>query len=186
MDIPGLKLFESIMSVDEETALIASVDSEPWNKSLSRRTQHYGYIYDYASKSAATETTPIPPWCDFLVDRLLDMGILKVKPDQMIVNEYIPGQGIYPHVDDVRSFEDGIVSVSLASPVVMDFLQAKGPTKHELLLPRRSALALFGEARYDWRHGIATRKTDHGVKRGRRVSLTFRSMNRLSKKARML
>lgn len=40
--------------------------------------------------------------------------------NQMIVNSYSPGQGIRAHVD-LASFADGIVSVSLHSPVVMDF-----------------------------------------------------------------
>jgi hypothetical protein len=37
-----------------------------------------------------------------------------------------------------------------------------------------------GEARYDWLHGIAGRKTDifegRSIPRGRRVSLTFRNV----------
>ncbi len=92
----------------------------------------------------------------------------------MIVNEYVPGQGIFPHVDDVSSFEDGIVSLSLGSAICMDLI--KKPEAREGLLKRRSVIAFHGKARYEWRHGIRARKEDRGVKRGTRVSLTFRKM----------
>jgi alkylated DNA repair dioxygenase AlkB len=47
------------------------------------------------------------------------------------------------------------MSVSLASPIVMDF---KGPDAAKaLVLPARSALVLHGPSRYSWQHGIANR-----------------------------
>ena len=39
----------------------------------------------------------------------------------MIVNEYEPGQGINPHIDNTNLFRDTIVSVSLGSPTIMIF-----------------------------------------------------------------
>jgi hypothetical protein len=33
---------------------------------------------------------------------------------------------------------------------------------------------MYGEARYEWKHGIPARKSDDGVARERRVSLTLR------------
>lgn len=44
-----------------------------------------------------------------------------VKPDQIIVNEYTPGQGIAPHMDHSGSFDEWIVSISLISGVTMNF-----------------------------------------------------------------
>lgn len=151
--IEGLVLHENFLTPAEERDLLARIDAQRWNTSLKRRTQH---------------------WCDLLVDRLLDQGVLVSRPDQMIINEYQPGQGIAAHIDNTSAFADGIVSVSLGSDVVMDFVNADD--KKELRLPRRSALSLHGPARYEWRHGIAQRKTDHGHPRARRVSLTFRKM----------
>ena len=40
------------------------------------------------------------------------------EPDQVTVNEYLPGQGIAPHVDTHSAFEDGIASLSLGSSCV--------------------------------------------------------------------
>ena len=174
-------MINKFLSCEEERSLLCNIDAGVWNCALSRRTQHYGFVYDYSSKKAAHKTTPIPNWCDYVVDRLLEMGLLDVRPDQMIINEYL--QGIYPHVDNVHSFEDGIVSISLGSAVIMDFVLNSDPTKkNEVFLPPRSAICIHGAARYDWRHGIAARKSDHGVKRGRRVSLTFRKMRDSQKK----
>ena len=41
----------------------------------------------------------------------------------MIVNEYEPGQGISPHIDNVKLFDAVVVSVSLGSECVMQFTQ---------------------------------------------------------------
>lgn len=174
-DVKGLTYIENFITKKEEFELLSHIDDSEWSYALSRRTQHYGYIYDYKSKDAAQVTNPIPEWCHFLIDRLLEKGVISIKPDQLIINEYKPGQGIYPHVDNTNEFEDGIVSVSLSSGIMMDFI--KPPShKKELWLERRSVLALHQDARYVWRHGITARKKDKNVKRGRRVSLTFRKM----------
>ena len=121
--VSGLCLIPNFITDAEERELIASVDACEWNTSLKRRTQHYGFTYDYKSKSAIQVASPMPRWCDFLIDRL---SILKTRPDQLIVNEYQPGQGISPHVDSPSSFEDGIVSVSLGSDIIMDFTSPSG------------------------------------------------------------
>lgn len=178
LDVNGLSLTKEFITLEEETSLINALDKETWNTSLSRRTQHYGYEYDYKNKDAAKPAPPIPEYCTYLVDRLVEQGILKERPDQMIVNEYRPGQGIAPHVDHVKAFADGIVSISLGSDVMMDFINCATPSlKKEGILPRRSALAMHGIARYKWRHGIAQRTSDPVCgKRGRRVSLTFRKI----------
>jgi alkylated DNA repair dioxygenase AlkB len=184
--IKGLFMVEEFTSSEEERFLISSLDKQPWNTTLTRRTQHYGFIYDYKSKAASGRTNPIPDWCGFLINRLLENCILSAIPDQLIVNEYKPGQGIFPHVDDVRSFEDGIVSLSLGSEVMMDFVDNQDTSiKKEVALKRRSVISLHGDARYNWRHGIAARKSDYGIKRGRRVSLTFRKMIDSRKKPRV-
>ena len=103
----------------------------------------------------------------------MEKELLKNVPDQLIINEYMPGQGIFPHIDDPVSFEDGIVSLSLESDIIMDFIR---DTKKHVMLKRRSVIVLHGDARYKWKHGITARKSDFGLKRSRRVSLTFRKM----------
>lgn len=185
LDVPGLSLTPNFITNIEEQELLNSLDKEEWNTNLSRRTQHYGYEYNYNEKDPAgaavrakKEAPPIPAYCTYLIDRMLEQGILKERPDQMIVNEYEPKQGIAPHVDNVKFFEDGIASISLGSDIMMDFINCKTPSlKKSGVLPKCSVLAMHGIARYKWRHGIATRLSDPVCgKRKRRVSLTFRKM----------
>jgi alkylated DNA repair dioxygenase AlkB len=60
----------------------------------------------------------------------------------------------------------------------MDF--TKGNEKRQILLEPRSLLIVSGEARYEWTHGIAARKSDvyegQKIVRERRVSMTFRGV----------
>lgn len=105
-------------------------------------------------------------------------GITERPFDHMLINEYLPGQGISMH-RDYQPFDRTVVSLTLLSPCLMDFRHAKDGRQYALLLERRSLLVLSDEARYQWQHGIAPRKTDvwKGLRlpRGRRLSVTFRT-----------
>lgn len=175
---PGLQIIHDFITPAEEATLMTEIDRMSWSDILKRRTQHYGYDYGYKSKNL-TKTDPIPPWCDFLWDKLRQANLLmpgKTQPDQLIVNEYEPGQGISAHTD-AAIFGDVIVSLSLGSLCTMMFTHSDG-RKYEAVLPRRSLVVMRGEAHTKWKHGIPSRKSDvvDGTKlvRGRRVSLTFR------------
>jgi alkylated DNA repair dioxygenase AlkB len=104
-------------------------------------------------------------------------GISERPFDHMLVNEYLPGQGIALH-RDYSPFDRTVVSLTLLSPCVMDFRRTSDGRAESLLLEPRSLLVLSDEARYQWQHGIARRKSDrwHGIRipRGRRLSVTFR------------
>ena len=102
------------------------------------------------------------------------------SPSQLIINEYQPGQGIANHVDCEPCFGETIISVSLGCNCVMDFINLKTKEKIEVMLEPRSLVIISGEARHNWTHGIATRKTDsfNGIKYERqlRISMTFRNV----------
>src|SRR5438093_9110385 len=91
--IEGLVLTKNFISETEEKTLIENIDKCPWNNILKRRTQHYGFEYSYTVKTAAKVAPPIPEWCNFLINRLIDKSILTMRPDQLIINEYQSGQG---------------------------------------------------------------------------------------------
>lgn len=176
--IPDLEYFNEFISNEEELQLIQQIDQQEWLTDLKRRVQHYGYKYDYKSRRVDLDMKigHLPAWVNFLLDRFLERKIFTKAPDQLIINEYYQGQGIAAHIDCEPCFEDTIASISLNSDVVMDF--SKGQDKIPFVLHQRSLVVLKGESRYDWKHGIAARKTDriNGIKteRKRRVSLTFR------------
>jgi alkylated DNA repair dioxygenase AlkB len=62
----------------------------------------------------------------------------------------------------------------------MDFSHNQTGIKTSLLLDPKSLIVLKNEARYNWSHGIAKRKSDSFegkiIKRSRRISLTFRTV----------
>lgn len=97
-------------------------------------------------------------------------------PDQAIINEYMPGQGIADHMDSAPSFSEVVTSLSLGSVVVMEM--KKNDQIVSILLEPRSLFVMRGAARYEWTHGIAKRKQDRydgqTFARERRLSITFR------------
>lgn len=182
-DLPsGLKYLPDFVSGEEADYLANKIDAKPWRSDLKRRVQHYGYRYDYKARQAREEDYlgPLPPFLQVLAGRLTHAGHFGSVPDQVIVNEYMPGQGISAHVDCRPCFGDVIASLSLLSSCVMRLENRKISQQVDLALEPGSLLVLAGEARHVWTHAIPARKSDivNGQKhpRSRRLSLTFREM----------
>lgn len=180
--IPGLTYLENYLNVDYQKQLINIIDQQNWSKVLNRRVQHYGYKYDYKKGSLASSSYlgALPDWAQSLANKLYQDGLTAKIPDQVIVNEYEPGQGIKSHIDCFPCFGNTIISLSLSSPGVMDFTHSLTHEKVSILLEPGGVLVMQGAARYDWQHGIAARKKDtyKGTEfmRTRRVSVTFREV----------
>lgn len=179
-DIPGLQYIDEYITPDQERRLITAIDRREWLTHLKRRVQHYGYTYEYkGSGKTLTAAPPLPRWAHGLIEKLLRDELTDEKPNQLIINEYEPGQGISPHIDDQTLFGDVVISISLLSACLMDFTRS-ARKKLSLLLEPRSAVVLSGDSRHKWEHSIAPRKMDiiegERMKRGRRISLTFRTV----------
>lgn len=180
--ISGLTYLHEFVTDKEQESLLEAIDLQPWLNDLKRRTQHYGYKYDYTKKSVDSSMFlgPIPQWIKPVSDRLMYLGHFNKEPDQVIVNEYLPGQGIAKHRDCVPCFGETIASLSLGSLCEMTFEHIVSSNKEKIMLSPCSMLVMNGEARYDWMHSISARKEDKfGDEifiRTRRVSLTFRTI----------
>lgn len=91
---------------------------------------------------------------------LYDDRLLRNYPNQIIINKYIPGQGISAHRDHYPIFDNDIATLSLGSPIVMEFNHIKAikilniKIKKELLLKPGSLLVFGDDARYKWTHEI--------------------------------
>ena len=192
----GLALHKDFVSAAEEAAILAYLDTQPWDGTLKRRTQHYGRRFDYLSKSVSTGAAPpaVPSCIALIVDRLLPLAPWDAsRVDdvlQVTVNEYKPGVGIAAHIDTHSAFTDGIISLSLCAGVT--FRMKRDAEDHSLWLPPRSLLVLSGASRYAWRHSISGRRYDRveleapvaatgeadsefeWIARSRRVSVTLR------------
>ncbi len=181
-NIQGLSYIPDFIDAETEIRLIHRIDEQPWITDLKRRVQHYGYRYDYKARNITADLKlgDIPIWLMPYCQKLKNEGVFLRTPDQVIINEYQPGQGIAPHIDCIPCFGDTIASLSLESSCSMHFSHEKTQQKTEQFLEPRSLLVLSGAARYEWQHGIAPRKTDkiggHTISRQRRLSLTFRNV----------
>ncbi len=182
IQIPGLTYLPHYITVDEQNKLINIIDQQEWSTKLRRRVQHYGYRYDYKNGSLASSSYlgDLPNWAGGIAKRLSDDGLTTKVPDQVIINEYEPGQGITSHVDCVPCFGKTIISLSLGSSCVMNFTHSQIKQKASILLLPRSLVVMQGAARYEWQHSIAARKKDkykgRELVRTRRVSMTFREV----------
>jgi alkylated DNA repair dioxygenase AlkB len=175
-DVPsigGLVYLPRFLDQSEEDRLIQAIEALPWDTTWQRRRQLYGGAYGKGDAAA-----DIPAWGHELAKRIFDAGLAREPFNHMLVNEYLPGQGIALH-RDYQPFGRTVASLSLVSAYVMDFHNPQENRKQSLLLEPRSLLVLSDEARYVWQHGIVPRKTDvwHGVRftRARRLSVTFRA-----------
>ena len=180
--ISGLKYVPDFINKKEHEELWQAIYREPWLTDLKRRVQHYGWKYDYKTRAIdySMYLGELPDWAQPISERLYNKGYLPSKPDQLIINEYKPGQGIANHVDCEPCFGDTIVTISLGARCIMDFTNVRTKEKIEVLLEPRSLAVISGEARYSWKHGIAARKTDKfidiKIQRQLRISLTFRNV----------
>ena len=183
--INGLSYLPHFLSPEAGDALLTWVEAQAWDATLARRVQQYGAAYDYARRRVNKgESEPLPDTLQFLAQKVGQTGRFSPdhnpdhKIDQIIINDYQPGQGIAPHVDAPHAFGPVVAMLSLGAPVVMDFY--KGDMRRNMVLEPLSLLVLSGAARAKWQHGIAKRKSDilngERMARGRRVSLTFRSL----------
>lgn len=178
----GLTYLENYISKDGAGRFVQEIDAAPWRTDLKRRVQHYGYRYDYRARQARREDYlgPLPILFQELAERLTDDGHFQTVPDQVIVNEYEPGQGISAHIDCQPCFGGTIASLSLLSACVMRFASQSFSQQMEQHLQPASLLVLSDDARHLWSHAIPSRKSDlvggQRYRRSRRISLTFRTM----------
>lgn len=178
--VPGLKYIPDVIDCELEAQLIEIIESNSWSRPVNRSVQQYGYYYDYSSRTVTDD--PVPEIPDLFKKIVTDLGYK--TPEQCIVNKYEPGEGISPHTDHKVWFSnDRIISLSLGSDVTMDFECIKNGSKQKesIRLLRRSVVVMEGESRNKWTHGIRPIKSDlvkgSRVKRGTRISITFRWLN---------
>ena len=177
-EISGLAYVSSFLSETQEVELIKTVDASEWSDELKRRVQHFGWRYDYKNRqiTSSMRLGPLPEWAMVLARRLKEEGLLPHVPDQVIVNEYVGNQGISKHIDCPPCFEDGIAMISLLESWEMVFRRGVS-TRISKLLEHGSVAIMTGEARSLWSHEIPARSTEpNGLKRHRRVSVTFRKV----------
>lgn len=178
--VPGLYLYPNFIEEAVEEQLLTEIDSQIWIVDYLRRLQYYGYRnelekpYDLIKFPVA-----MPPLIEQLSQKIVAQGIVLIQPDQVIINEYVPGEGIKPHKDRAY-YENQICGVNLGSSCIMRFIRGANLEVIDVEIPRRSLYVMQDDARKKWKHGIPPRKKDvvqgHVQHRERRVSITYRKV----------
>ncbi|MET3982040.1 alkylated DNA repair dioxygenase AlkB [Mucilaginibacter sp. UYP25] len=179
--IPGLLLYPDFIDEAKEEQLLNEIDSQQWVVDYLRRLQYYGYRNELdAPYDLIRFPVAIPPLMYQLSQQIVEQKILLLQPDQVIINEYVPGEGIKPHKD--RSYyENQICGVNLGSSCIMRFIKGENVEVVDVEIPRRSLYVMQDDARKKWKHAIPPRKKDkvegNVQHRERRVSITYRKVN---------
>lgn len=172
----GLVYREDFLTPSEESDLVTFIDQQPWDLGYSRRRQFYGNSYREPS-----HYSEVPTCFKVLAKRLFEEGLTTVTSDHVLINEYLPGQGIAAHIDEMPHPDCQVVTISLLDCYPMEFVHIAEGHKFESWLARRSVAVMSGPSRTDWTHEIVKRKADMvpgGGRRvrGRRVSITYRTL----------
>ncbi|XP_053630212.1 alpha-ketoglutarate-dependent dioxygenase alkB homolog 6 isoform X2 [Cherax quadricarinatus] len=178
-----------------------------WKELAHRRLQNWGGLPH--PKGMVEE--PIPSWLQEQMDKITTLRAFEDKiPNHVLVNEYLPGQGIMPHVDGPM-FYPTITTINIGSHSVLEFYtplqlheemeQSRSLSMRNigsLLLEPRSLLILKEDMYTSYLHGISQVTQDTVTQdmfnfeqctpmlgdvltRGKRISLTIRHVPKVLK-----
>lgn len=159
----------NFISEEEEKLLMGNIYSAPkpkWKELAHRRLQNWGGLPH--PKGMVSES--IPSWLQQQMDNIFALNVFgDKKPNHVLVNEYLSGQGIMPH-EDGPLFYPTISTITVGSHTVLEFYT---PMKSEgegdcpdmeplssrrvgsLLLEPRSLLILQEDMYTSYLHGIS-------------------------------
>ena len=166
--IPGLCILKNFMSKDDEEELVSNFESADWEEVVKRRSLQFGHYYNQAKKWIEKRFIPYPSYTNFVFERLHEMKIMhhEASDGMFLVQEYIPGQVLHPHID---MFGDIVIGINLLASTTMTFLNPETKEEIEVFLERRGLYVLSGDARYLWKHGLKNIQK-------RRLSITIRNL----------
>jgi alkylated DNA repair dioxygenase AlkB len=188
--IQGLYIIDDIIDDIEEEKLKRGANEGDWdsvgyNSEKSRRIQHFGYKYNYRSRSVGKDDYlgKLPEWSTSIEDKIMEIPVVKQlqknRPNQLIVNEYKPGQGISWHTD-ANTFDDPVITLSTGGSCIFEMRHPdiNDNTPIELFLKPKTLVVMTGDSRWKWQHRIPTRGVDRydgeDHIRHTRISFTYR------------
>ncbi|KAL7641321.1 UNVERIFIED_CONTAM: hypothetical protein RMT77_008460 [Armadillidium vulgare] len=171
----------NFINEEEEKIILKKLYEAPkpkWVQLSNRRLQNWGGFPH--SKGMVAET--IPSWLKTYMQRIDALNLLDGNnTNHVLVNEYLSGQGIMPHVDG-PIFYPTITTINLGSHTVLDIYRPfdsensditnieendsstqstlNGRKIGSLMLERRSLLVLQEDLYTKYLHGIAEKSTD--------------------------
>ncbi|TFK71225.1 hypothetical protein BDN72DRAFT_887740 [Pluteus cervinus] len=149
------------LTPDEETYLIRKIVESPhhnWKRLANRRLQLWG---GELTPRNLLLPQPLPGFVESyppLIQRLRDTGIFQYsphgQPNHIIMNEYLPGQGIMPH-EDGPAYHPVVATISLGSHTIFHYYKYKNeedtspdhPSATGRVVDQRPVMSVFLEPR---------------------------------------
>ncbi|KAI9029449.1 hypothetical protein DFJ74DRAFT_603236 [Hyaloraphidium curvatum] len=127
---PTFALFEAFCGPEESARLVERVNSAPqpkWKQLSNRRLQQWGGV----PSPQGMLPEPLPNWSVPICGKLASLRVFDLAgapdasgegaaPNHLLVNEYLPGQGILGHTDGPLYFPC-VATLSLGAHCVLDF-----------------------------------------------------------------
>ncbi|GIL57147.1 hypothetical protein Vafri_12447 [Volvox africanus] len=121
--LPSLFYVQDYVVPEQEAALLREVraSKSKWVQLSGRRLQNLGGVVH----SKGLIPAPLPSWLEPLLTRLAgeggEGGLYGGKPpNHVLVNSYLPGEGIMPH-EDGPAYHPVVAILSLGAPAVLRF-----------------------------------------------------------------
>ncbi|XP_057956199.1 uncharacterized protein LOC131149611 isoform X2 [Malania oleifera] len=118
--VPTVLYIPNFVTDSEQAQLLNNIYQAPtskWKSLMNRRLQSWGGVVH--AKGLLSQD--LPPWITKITQRIYEeSGLFPAAINHVLVNEYLPNQGIMPHQDGPAYFPVAAI-ISLGSPVVMDF-----------------------------------------------------------------
>ncbi|KAI3917052.1 hypothetical protein MKX01_003501 [Papaver californicum] len=118
--LPTLYYIPNFISDSEQTQLLNHIYQSPiskWKSLKNRRLQNWGGVVH--EKGLLQQN--LPPWLTRVTKRICEeVGLFPSPINHVLINEYLPDQGIMPHQDGPAYFPV-VAIISLGSPAVMSF-----------------------------------------------------------------
>lgn len=175
--ISGLWYIRNYLSQDEITMLHDKIANEiiftPISSSKnSRCVAHYGYYYSY-DKTGLKTAPAIPEYLAKLVtsariNDVIDNEIINQEFDQVIINEYKPGQQIAYHTDHTKLFGSVVACLTIGQAVSINF--RKNGIEKRVEPEEGSLYIMTDKARYEWQHSLVNSGS------ATRYSITYRTI----------
>ncbi|KAI3738794.1 hypothetical protein L2E82_28954 [Cichorium intybus] len=118
--VPTLYYIPDFISDSDQKLLLNHIYTAPvskWKSLKNRRLQNWGGIVH--EKGLLPQD--LPPWLTNITEKIKEELLLFPSAiNHVLINEYLPNQGIMPHQDGPAYFPV-VAILSLGSPVIMDF-----------------------------------------------------------------
>ncbi|XP_014219511.1 alpha-ketoglutarate-dependent dioxygenase alkB homolog 6 [Copidosoma floridanum] len=167
-EVPRLvNYIPDFITEEEEQDIIKKVNSAPlpkWTQLSKRRLQNWGGIPH--EKGMIAED--VPKWLNSQIDKIASLDVFEKdkRPNHVLINEYLSGQGIMAHTDGPL-FHPIVTTISCGSHTLLEFYKRHETENNitpkrefSLLLEPRSLLILQEDLYHNYLHAIDERTTD--------------------------